>query len=54
MLSKVLSKTLIYLATARWWSKYERPPTPVSDLRPASTSEMNSAVLAKSTHRQEG
>jgi len=54
MLAKPLSETLIHLATARWWSEYKRPPTPVSDLRPALTSEMNSAVLAKSTPRQEG
>lgn len=54
MLAKPLSMTLIYLATARWWSEYKRPPTSVSDLRPTSTSEMNSAVLAKSTLRQEG
>lgn len=54
MLAKPLSKTLIYLATARWWSDNKRPPTPVSDLRPFSTPEMNSAVLAKSTPRQEG
>ena len=54
VLAKPLSKTQIYLAPAGRWSKYKRPPTPASDLRPASTSEINSAVLAKSTPRQEG
>lgn len=48
------SARLIYLATVGWWSDYKRPPTPVSDLWPASTSETNSAVLAKSTAGQEG
>lgn len=33
---------------------YKRPPTPASDLRPASTPETNSAVLAISTGRREG
>lgn len=48
------SARLIYLATVGRWSDYKRPPTPVSDLRLASTSETNSAVLVKSTAGQEG
>lgn len=54
LLAKPLSKTVIYLASARWWSGYNRPPTPRNDLWPASPSEINSAVPAKSTPRQEG
>lgn len=49
-----LSRIVIYLATAGWWSEDQRSPTPGSDPGPAATADMDSAVSAKSTARQEG